>query len=196
MRVLALDASTKTGWALFVDGKLAESGALEPVSVEDFNVNKDPQLSPKYPYNIVRAAREVVGKIESLVNAKSPDMLVVENTNKGKNRHTQRLLEFIHRDLLELVWHRVPQLSFTYMDTSEWRKIVGLWMSKEDKKNNRDVSAGKKRGRINKKHLAVRMVNERYGKKLKLKDNDQADAILLGQAYITRSQAQCTNPPA
>jgi hypothetical protein len=63
-----------------------------------------------------------------------------------------------------------------------------MWMNKEDLKNNRDVKAGKKRGKISKKHLAVRMVNEKYGKKLKLKDNDEADAILMGQAYCSRSQ--------
>jgi hypothetical protein len=72
------------------------------------------------------------------------------------------------------------------MDTSEWRKIVGLWMSKEDKKNNRQVSIGKKRGKITKKHLSVRMVNEKFNKSLKLKDNDEADAILLGLAYVTK----------
>ena len=160
---------------------------MEPVSVEDFNVNKDPQLSPKYPYNVVDGAARVCGIVRELILKLTPlDIIVVENTNKGKNRHTQRILEFIHRDLLELF--RYLSIPMVYMDTSEWRKIVGLWMSKEDKKNNRDVSAGKKRGRINKKHLAVRMVNEKYGKKLKLKDNDEADAILMGEAFI-RSRA-------
>ena len=195
MRVLALDASTKTGWALFIDGKLYESGALDPVYVDDFNVNKDPQLSPKYPFNVIDGARLVARQVHDLLLMTWPlDVVVVENTNKGKNRHTQRILEFIHFALLELF--RETKQPMVYMDTSEWRKIVGLWMTKEDKKNNRDVGAGKKRGRVTKKHLAVRTVNERYGMKLKLKDNDQADAILLGQAYITRSQAQCTNQPA
>ena len=50
------------------------------------------------------------------------------------------------------------------------------------------MRAGKKRGKISKKHLAVRMVNDLYGKQLKLKDNDEADAILMGQAYVNRSQ--------
>lgn len=195
MRVLALDASTKTGWALFVDGKLTDSGALAPVKVTNFNVNDhDTQKKPEYPFNIVDAAETVANQVVELVNrvfhpmppATSPDrLIVIENTNKGRNRHTQRLLEFIHMELLKRFRHRVSVL---YMDTSEWRSIVQLWMNKDDLKNNRDVKAGKKRGKITKKHLAVRTVNARYGKQLKQKDNDEADAILMGQAYHTRSQ--------
>ena len=187
MRVLALDASTKTGWALFVDGELVDSGALAPVKIEDFNVNKEPNLSPLYPYNVVDGAEAVGDSLVKFVRDQFPlDAVVIENTNKGKNRHTQRILEFIHFHFLRRM--RAHGDLIHYMDTSEWRSLVGLWMTKEDRKNNRDVKAGKKRGKINKKHLAVRTVNERYGMKLILKDNDQADAILLGQAYVTRSQ--------
>lgn len=189
-RILSLDASTKTGWALFVDGNLTKSGALPQVKVQDFNVNKDPQLAASYPYNIVDGAGAVVLQIKELVKQEQPDMVVVENTNKGRNRHTQRLLEFIHLKLLMALRSDllVPMI---YMDTSRWRSLVQLWLSKDDRKNNRDVSAGKKRGRVNKKHLAVRMVNDLYGKKLKLKDNDEADAILMGRAFVsTHSQEQ------
>jgi hypothetical protein len=189
MRILALDASTKTGWALFVDGKLTESGALPAMPVEDFNVNKDPQKAPKYPYNVVDGALRIAEGIKALVEkCDAVDVVVIENTNKGKNRHTQRLLEFMHFCILIMLRSMPKQME--YMDTSEWRSLVGLWMTKDDKKNNRDVSAGKKRGKITKKHLAVRTVNERYGMKLKQKDNDQADAILLGQAYIQKRETQ------
>lgn len=185
MRVLSLDASTKSGWALFIDGKLSESGALTPVKIEDFNVNKDPQKSPKYPYNIIDGAEDVARILMGKVNETRPDKIVIENTNKGKNRHTQRILEYIHFAFTR-PFRNHPNL-LKYMDTSEWRSGVGLWMSKDDLKNNKDVRAGKKRGKISKKHLAVRMVNELYGKKLKLKDNDEADAILMGLAYVKRS---------
>lgn len=187
MRVLALDASTKTGWALFIDGELVDSGALAHVKIEDFNVNKDPQLAGLYPWNVVDGAEAVGDKLVAFVRDKFPlDAVVIENTNKGKNRHTQRILEFLHFHFLRRM--RSHSHLVHYMDTSEWRSIVQLWMTKDDLKNNRDVKAGKKRGKISKKHLAVRTVNARYGKKLKLKDNDEADAILMGQAYLTRSQ--------
>lgn len=189
-RLLSLDVSTKTGWSRFVDANYETSGALPQVKFLDFNVNKDPQLSPHYPYNIVDGAAEVVRQIEALIDQEHPDVVVVENTNKGKNRHTQRLLEFIHLELLKMLRRRA--LPMVYLDSSEWRRLVGMRLSSEQKKNNRDVSAGKKRGRIGKKHLAVNMANEKYGLKLLVKDNDQADAILLGLAYSLRSAPQET----
>lgn len=184
-RVLALDASTKTGWALFTEGSYVSSGALEPVRAVDFNVNKDPNLSPQYPYNIIDAAEGMAQSILTLVLENKPDSIVIENTVKGRNRHTQRLLEFIHSAILRALRGVAP---LCYMDPSEWRSILGMRLSKDQKKNNKDVSAGKKRGRIGKKHLSVAMANERFGLSLKLKDNDQADAILLGLAYVTRHE--------
>jgi len=207
MRVLALDASLKSGWAVFEDGKLTGSGALNAVEVPDFNVQKDPNRSRFYPYSIVDAADAVADAVFQLSyetggkvswTAHGHDVLVIENTNNGKNRHTQRLLEFIHMAILKKFRPVVP---IVYMDSSEWRSVVGLKLSKEQQKNNKLVSAGKKKGqraevggkklgKITKKHLSVWMVNEKYSKSLLLKDNDEADAILLGLAYVTRSQAQ------
>jgi hypothetical protein len=40
------------------------------------------------------------------------------------------------------------------------------------------------RGKITPKHLAVQKSNELYGLELKLKDDDIADAILLGRAFL------------
>ena len=115
---------------------------------------------------------------------KKPDHIVIENSVKGRNRHTQRLIEWIHFCVVKLL-----QITpFSYLDPSEWRCSVGLRLNKDQKKNNQDVSKGKKRGRIGKKHLAVNMVNEKYDLKLKLKDNDQADAILLGLAYSIKDK--------
>lgn len=201
-RVLSLDISTSTGWALFVEGKLESSGLLPKVLIEDFNVNKDPQKSPAYPYNIVTAAEKVVDQIEDLIaTLGGVGALVVENTNKGKNRNTQRALEFIHLTFLKRIQNKLPM---SYMDTSEWRKAVGMWMSKEDKKANAALSKAKKaaaaagqkvdkkalgiKGSVNKKHLAVRMSNDLYGLTLKQKDNDIADAILMGRAFTQRTQ--------
>jgi len=202
--LLSLDISTSTGWALFVDGKRECSGKLPKVVIVDFNVNKDPQKSPAYPYNIVAAAEKVVDQIEELIGTLGADVLVVENTNKGKNRNTQRALEFIHFAFLKRIQNKLPM---SYMDTSEWRSAVGLWMSKEDKKANAALSKAKRaakaagtkldkkalgiKGSVNKKHLAVRMSNELYGLKLLQQDNDEADAILMGRAFvITHVQEQ------
>ena len=181
MRVLGLDLSTKTGWSLFEDNKLIESGCLEKVLIDDFNVNKEPNKSPKYPQNIINGARAVAALVQKLIEDKSPDHIVIENTVKGKNRNTQRWLEWCHFCVITTI-----TLPFTYLDPSEWRSLVGLKLNKEQKKNNREVSQGKKRGRVTKKHLSVNMVNEKFGLNLKIKDNDQADSILLTYAYTIK----------
>jgi hypothetical protein len=180
-RLLAIDASTKTGWALFVDGIYVESGALKPIPVEGFNVNDDPNKSPLYPWNIIDAAEKMAQAIMNLATEKQADDLVIENTVKGRNRHTQRYLEYLHSAMFRKFRNVI---SASYRDPSEWRKACEMRLSNDQKKNNREVSAGKKRGRIGKKHLSVNMANEKFGLKLKLKDNDQADACLLGLGHI------------
>ena len=74
------------------------------------------------------------------------------------------------------------------MDPSQWRKILEMRLSKEQKENNKLVSKGVKRGRITKKHLSVEMANARFNLKLKLKDNDIADACNLAVACLTTTK--------
>lgn len=182
MRVLALDVSTKTGWALFEDKIYSKSGYIEKTHTKDFNVNDEPNKSPLYPHNLVEAAEEIACRILNLVNELKPDRIVVENTVKGRNRHTQRLLEFIHFALIKAIQ------KFDYMDPGQWRYVVGLKMNNDDKKKNKAVNSGEARGKITKKHLAIRKVKELFGLDLLVKENDRADAILLGVAYVTTMQ--------
>lgn len=202
MRILALDISTKTGWSVFETDKLQNSGVFPQVSIEDFNVNDYPNKSSKYPWNMLKAASMVVNEIQNMLNQTRPDVLVVENTVKGRNRHTQRMLEFIHHELLTMLkeYRENYNLKFVYMDPSEWRHILGMQLSKNESKNNAKLSKAKKkakedgvkldrkalgiRGRITKKHLSIRKVEELFGLKFKQKDNDRADAILLGAAFV------------
>lgn len=185
MKILALDLSSSTGIAL-LEGKkgqklptLREYGSSK-IEIEDFNVNGYPNKSPKYPKNIIEAAENVALSVKHTVDLWKPDIIVIENTVKGRNRHTQRLLEWIHLMVLTQIndFDKV-----VYMDPSEWRKIIKLRMTDEDKSHNKDVAKGKIKGKITKKHLSVRYVNDIMDLKLKLKDNDIADAIALGLAY-------------
>lgn len=131
----------------------------------------------------------------------SLDAIVVEETNLGKNRYSQKSLEFTHAYfLLQMSKSICKDVPIVYLSTSQWRTAVGLEMSKEDKKSNAKLSKAKKAvggdvrkvdkkalgvaGKVTKKHLAVRKANELFGLTLKLKDNDIADALLLGTAYF------------
>lgn len=183
--LLALDLSSFTGYAIFTDGVLTKSGDYK-VDIDGFNVNDHPEKSPKYPKNLIDAVAKVADyMMNNLVTPINPTHVVIENTVKGRNRSTQRFLEWLHY----VVYTRLKTYgikSITYLDPSEWRSILEVRLSKEDKKNNRDVSKKKKRGRITKKHLAVRQANAIFNLNLKMKDNNRADALLLGWAFLKR----------
>jgi Holliday junction resolvasome RuvABC endonuclease subunit len=150
-------------------------------------VNDFPEKNSAYPYNIIDAANNMAILVADLCDRFKPDVVVIENTVRGRNRNTQRLLEFIHKSVLDFLRDR---FKIKYLDPSEWRKILEIRLSNDDKKNNRLVSAGKKRGRITKKHLSVRMANQIFDLKLKIKDNDVADALCLAKAYILSQGAR------
>lgn len=181
MKVMGFDVSSKTGWCVFEDNTLKDFGLLK-VEIQNFNVNKEPSKEKEYPGNILKAADQMATLIYGKILDSRPDLVVIENTVKGRNRHTQRLLEWIHKSLMDYMIE--SKYKFKYVDPSEWRSKLNIRMSKDDKKNNRDVSSGKKRGRITRKHLSVRWVNENFKLNLKLKDNDIADCIALGASQL------------
>ena len=180
MRVLGLDLSSKTGYSILNDGKLEEYGLIK-VEIVNFNVNDFPNLVPEYPINLINAANEMADKIEGLVLLKKPDSIVIENTVKGRNRNTQRWLEWLHFAVVSKFIKN--NWTINYLDPSQWRSILSMRLSKDDKKNNSEVNKGKRRGKITRKHLSVRWVNDKFGLKLKLKDNDIADSIALNFAF-------------
>jgi hypothetical protein len=199
MKVLALDVSTKTGWAIFDDSdgmpiveKLTKYGLIKnPKKVAEYG---------KYPWSYLNACSAMAQQLLLLAQEEKPDVIVVEETNGSKARYTQKVLEMLHCCLLDRLARHMTDTPVYYINSSEWRKTLGLVLSKEDKKNNKKLKVAKKlseatgkklnraelgvRGITNKKHVAVRYVNETYGLNLLVRDNDIADAICLGTAYI------------
>lgn len=189
-RVLCLDMSTKTGWSLGLATEeaysLLEHGAIEKID----------KPNAKYPSDYVLWARLCHEKITALIFIYKPDVLVIEETSKGsKNNFSQKILEFIHFLVAQTIMNL--NLNVKYLMTGEWRDAVGARMSKEESKRNAKARKikektgqklakdedGKVIGKITKKHVNVRRANEIFGLNLKVKDNDAADAILLGYGY-------------
>lgn len=197
-RLLALDLSTKTGYAIFDADKLVEYDVVQN--------NRTVHEYGSYPYSYMAAAVEVAINVQLIVKLHRPDVVVIEETNGSKSRYTQKILEFIHLAVLRELQELRMLGNVVYINTSDWRKAVGGHLSKEDKKLNAKVSKAKKRakvdgkldiklfnkykkelgvkGRTNKKHVAIRVANTLFGLNLKPKDNDKADAICLGYSYI------------
>jgi len=189
-RVLALDLSkSSTGYALFIDSQLSNYGNLKN--------DKPVHQYGSYPWNyldcIEYSAQLILDKVREL----NPEIVVVEETNGSKSRYTQKVLEFLHfRVLMGLR----ASVRVEYLNTSDWRRQIGVALSSLDKRQNAKLSKAKSKakrdgvkldkkklgikGRINKKHIAIRYCNGKFGLSLRAKDNDIADAIGIATAYL------------
>lgn len=238
MKILTLDLSTKTGWSVFENGKLTCYGQIK----NDFKLNED---HPTYPGNYLEMAIAMSKDVLNKAITSRPDLIVIEETNKGKNRYSQKQLEFIHCKVTGILLSN--GFDVHYIDTSEWRSLLGISLDKEQRQDNKEIlnarkaefhrifvevfdsyqvnrqtelagakgkreqnkinkryeglartktkermrsfrfkEEGKVKGKVGTKQLSVNFVNETFSLKLKLKDNDIADAICLGAAFIKK----------
>ena len=197
-RILALDMSSKTGWASMVSTKdgiqLEEYGTLPQIH----------EPEGKYPSNYVEWAYACFGQISELIDRFAPEVLVIEETVAGsKGVYTQKILEWIHFLVAKFI--KETSIKAIYLLTGTWRSEVGCKMTKEESKHNKKVAkykedhgdtkvaydeSGKRIGKLTKKHINVRRANEVFGKflkaPLKKKDEDTADSLLLGYCYHLR----------
>lgn len=176
MVILALDISTKTGYAVLSEGKLTATGVLRS--------KKRNSLANSVPFTAyadVVCAESMGTQVRDLVLEVRPDYIYIEQTNKGQQRGTQKLLEFLHFASLKAIAtsYQKNYNYVKYIDTSRWRSIISLRLTKEQKKHNKLVKEKKARGKITTKHLAVTWANTKFDLKLKLKDNDIADACCM-----------------
>lgn len=203
MKVLALDISTSAGWAL-LEG---EPGNI-PKIIETGVVANDQPVSAfgQYPWSTMLAASAVADRLRDVVAKvhlweEDLDAIVVEEINKpGRfgNRYSQKLLDFLHYAFLYNLRENehLRHIPVIYINTSDWRRVVGANLTKADKALNIKVRKLKKagdkeglkklgvRGKVSKKHAAIRFVNQTFGLSLKAKDDDIADAICQGTAYF------------
>lgn len=188
MKILSLDISTQCGYALFDGVTRIKSGTVFLAMDTTYDIKSKP-----YPLSYVLRADAISDLLMRLVDEFKPDILVIEETNKAKARYSQKLLEFIHLSFLKKVYDNIIGMKIEYLNTSSWRKTLKVAPTKEDKLNNLKVREAKKKkkskkelglkGKITTKHLAIRFVNQTLNLDLKVKDNNEADAIALNLAY-------------
>lgn len=210
MKILSLDISTSTGWALYENGRV-EYGLIK------IDIAKE-----GYPFNYIDAAQEMAHLVSNRVIVSDPHHIVIEETNMGKSLFDQKKLEFIHCAVLcQLKFSWKSRL--TYVSSRVWRSALGLKLSKEDRANNKyykdqreaekerlteDVKVlgikkaadrkklvgdgmrgfkvildGQRVTKIHEKDLVLAYVNRKYGLELKKKDDDLADAIGMAEAF-------------
>lgn len=171
MKILGLDVSSKTGFAVLDDGKLVETGLLKSPAIELPDVEAD--------FSALARAEVMCEKIAKLIIKYRPDAIAIEQTNAGKFRTSQKLLEFTH--CLTIRWINGQDMTkrVRYIDTSKWRSGLGIKLTKEQRTHNKAVKAKTARGKVTPKHLAVAWANKTYTLDLLQKDHDIADAIAL-----------------
>lgn len=134
MRLLCLDLSTNTGWALLLEEALLEYGNIKSKAVGS-------EESPDYPMNFIAAARKIALSVHELVTRTRPEAVVIEETNKGKNRFSQKQLEFIHYSVNIILDSHPLKPKVCYIDTSEWRWLLGITLDKDQRKQNRNLNS-------------------------------------------------------
>lgn len=196
MIILALDLSTKnSGWACFNNGKLHSHGYV---------THKIPGLHKmKYPEGALHKILDMSFQIRELVHFIVPDLIVIEEVNKGKNRISQKSLDALHFFVLEELRQHIDDMfnKIKYIDSdgrAGWRPTLAIKLDDHDKAHNklvRKLYKGKK-ARLRKevigpKHLSCRYVNKLLGFNLdhvaNESDGDIADAICCGIAYIKKT---------
>jgi rRNA-processing protein FCF1 len=210
MTTLALDMSTKTGWALFNE-------SAQPVRFGKI-INETKWDSLEYPKNFIQISEEMATEISKLITPDVTDV-VIEEINKTSSRFgsrfSQKLLDFIHfavaKKLLDL------PVKIHYINTSDWRKVLKLsvaetrkiakpllkvhnelkkrWENEKDKKLKKlleqEVRASKEglkamciHGKIDKKSISVAYANATWKMTFNKGDNDITDALCQGKAFL------------
>lgn len=116
VKVLALDTSSnKTGWALFINGKYAESGVI------DLHKHKDAE----------ERIKKMCLSVATLIFDKSPDHVVIEQMPSTRNADTVRKLS---RIIGAVYYYCISKdIDYSEMPCSTWRRIVGIGNSKRSK---------------------------------------------------------------
>jgi hypothetical protein len=175
MKILGLDLSTHLGYAVNSDGSLGEY-EVKHLNAESSNYQGNGTVDD---YRFIFLAENAAEFVKALLAVHRPDLILIEQTNLGKSRTDQKLLEFIHFAVLKAIEESGAAAMVNYVDSSAWRSGLQIKLSKDQRAHNKAVKAKTVRGKITPKHLSVDWVNKKYGLSLLLKDNDKADAICI-----------------
>ncbi len=206
MKVLVLDISGSTGFAVF-----DTENPAKPISYGVIKLDTPAKSYAAHPMGYYLAAKALSAKLLSKVVETRPAVVVVEETNGARARFTQKLLEYFHFAFIDAFLQYKPDLGeevgLFYVNTSDWRRVMDVKLTADDKRQNARLSRNKRkardkgtkldkkalgiRGRTTIKHVAIRRANELFGLDLIAKDDDIADALLIGAAYL-KGVDRCT----
>lgn len=156
-KLLSLDtSSTKTGWALFVNTEYIKSGVIDLDTKE---------CKKKYKDNSDKRIEDMCLSIINLLKEYTPDIIVIEKLNVGRNMVAVRALSKI---IGAVYCYSILNKCFYFeIQPSQWRSKIGI------------QSSNKKRDEY--KQLSIDYVKEHFNKDV---SDDEADSICIGVGYI------------
>ena len=183
-KILGLDLSSSTGWAVIENDRLTNYGLIQD-ELEESILGED--------LTFFTRAQKLAKRIGEVVFKTNPTKIYIEQINLGRNRMSQKFLDFIHFAVLNEIGAGYRDI-VSYVDTSRWRTELGIKLSKSQRDHNKKVSESKRKakasgktfrpgkgsGKIGWKHLSTNWANETYNLTLKPStENDIADAIAV-----------------
>lgn len=155
-----------------------------------------PAKDDSWPFGIHAWARQVAEVINDWVRSHPTDKVILERANSSSWRDSQNFIDWHHFAVIQKALDNNWADKLVYINSVDWRRKIGLQLNKEQKKQNQLISKekrkgnkvvkvnGKRVGRITRKHLSVISANNLFNLKLKLKDNDIADALNCAYSYF------------
>jgi Holliday junction resolvasome RuvABC endonuclease subunit len=160
-KFIALDQSTTTtGYAIFEDLKLIESGVF-------WSKDKD----------ILIRIEDMYLQLHGKMKEHELKQFIFEDTFKKLNINVSKHLAFLQGAIMGLAF--VHDYAFNIYMPSAWRSLLGF---KKKSKNNPQPEF--KTNRDYQKHLAIEFANKMYGLSLGSDEDDRAEAICMGHAFM------------
>ena len=160
-KFIALDQSTtKTGYAIFEDCKLVEYGLF---------ASKDKDML----FRIEEMYLQLHDKMEEF----EIKQFVFEDTFNKLNVKASKHLAYLQGAMMGLAF--INDYAFNMYMPTAWRSLLGF-----KKKSKKNPQPDFKTNRDYQKHLAINFVNEEYNLDLNEKQDDEAEAICIGHAFM------------
>jgi len=171
MILLSLDLSTKcSGYSVFTDDKLTDYGSFAEGKYKHKSLDR-------YPAKSAKVGKIMAEKVMELVSEVKPDKIVIEEISVGGKQGVLQvkslaafhgMLMYLLHDQIDIVYFMPAsgKLKSHGIELPGWRKILQL-------KKNGDWKAS-----------SVKRANEIYGLNLEYADDDIADSILIGTAFL------------
>jgi len=200
-KIIALDISTNTGYAIFEDDKLI---AYDVFTIKVVNYKADVKcfsdFPKEYPDNFLLTAQKLADGCMKVIQEHQITKVIIEHPEAGKQRLSQRLLEWTHYALVLRL--KEAGLDYRYLLVHDWRCQVNCYIKHwpDYQKWNLKIRAakkvavptkngsicakidGKRVSAINQKKLSIIIANEKYG--IQIKNDNIADAINIGRAAV------------